>query len=223
MKLKFYIFPLSLVILCFIIALCIRFSYNDEVNAIYDYNYRADDDIEFTFKENNINNLDDIIKISDIIIECEFTGERKITDIAFYSCVKVSKVFKGDKNLVGNNLNIFEETYIFPKNKHITSTGCRIPLYAGNRYILFLNKVNFDPQRKLNDFLQSQYYPVLDSVFSIYNLSAKEQKDCMDTNNNTYTINSLNGQNIFTNNKDDLKKYYDFKKQVLEMYYENKN
>lgn len=202
MKLKYYSIPLAVVLLCVAFAVAVRFSYTNVGDKIYDYSYVSGGNLTDLFKTNKITSSSDLIAQSDIIVKAKYTGDRKVTSDAFYSTVKVSKVYKGNQAIKGANLCVIEPMAVFTKNKYVNASPSPflVPLQAGDEYILLLKQMQFDPKRKLDDFQKSQYYPVTKGAFGCYRFSNRNQSQIMDENR-TYTINSLKNFDIFTYEK----------------------
>lgn len=215
MKLKFYSIPAAIIAVCLIFAAVVRFSYTDAGDKIYDYDFVSGGDLAALFKDNQISSPSDLVKQADIIVKAKCTGERKVTASAFYTTVKVSKVYVGDRTINGTNLCIIEPMAVFADRKFINaSKPFLIPLQPGQEYLLLLKHMQFDPQRKLNNFQESQYYPVTESAFGYYRISNKNQKEPMNENK-TYTINSLKDFDIFTSIQKDLDTYNEYKAQIF--------
>lgn len=216
MKLKFYAIPAAIVAVCLVFAVIVRFSYTDGGAKVYDYAYTSDGVLSDMLKGNKITAPDDIISQAELIAEAKYTGNRKITGSAFYSQVNVTRVFKGDKTLVGKEICVIEPVSTFTKTKFVNGAGrFLIPLQKGENYLLLLKHKKFDPRRTLDDFQQSQYYPVTQGAFGCYRLFAKNQTELMDSNK-TYTINSLKGFDIFTGDRKTLNTYYKYKSRIFQ-------
>lgn len=215
MKLKMYLIPFSLILVCIIFAAITRFSYTDAGDAVYNYEYNANDVMSDLLKENKISTPVDIINQADIIVKAKYNGERKILADAFFSKVSVSKVYKGNKALLNQELCIIEPLEVFTKTQYINTGGhFTIPLQKGDEYILLLKPKEFDKSRKLNDFEKSQYYPVTQGAFGCYRVSGKRQTECIDKNKK-YTINTLQGMDIYAADRQVLDTYYDYKEQIF--------
>ena len=113
MKLKFYAIPAAIVAVCLVFAVIVRFSYTDAGAKVYDYAYTSDGVLSDMLKENKITAPNDIINQAELIAEATYTGNRKITGSAFYSQVNVTRVFKGDKALVWNEICVIEPVSTF--------------------------------------------------------------------------------------------------------------
>lgn len=215
MKLKMYLIPFSLILVCIIFAAITRFSYTDAGDAVYNYEYNANDVMSDLLKENKISSPADIIDQADIIVKAKYNGKRKIIPDAFFSEVSVSQIYKGNKALLNEELCIIEPLEVFTKKQYINARGhFTIPLQKGDEYVLLLNHKEFDKSRKLNDFEKSQYYPVTQGAFGCYRISRKRQTECLDKSKK-YTINDLLGMDIYATDSQVLDNYYDYKEQIF--------
>lgn len=217
MKARLYFIPLALAAVCLISAFVVRFSYTDSGNQIYDYPYNASDTLADYLKENNVSSPQDLIREADVIVKAKYDGERQVTTDAFFSQVKVSQVYKGDHALVGKDLCVIETISAFPKTRYMSAKGFLIPLQAGDEYILLLKQRQFDPDRKLDEFQKSQYYPAMQGAFGYYRVSNVKQTQLMNTDRQQYTLNSLKGMDLFATDQQVLNTYYQYKEQILKM------
>lgn len=215
MKLKYYSIPLVAVLLCVVFAVAVRFSYTNAGDKIYDYNFVSGGDMTDLFKTNKITSSSDLMAQSDVIVKAKYIGERKVTSDAFYSNVKVLNVYKGDQTIKGANLCVIEPLAVFTQNKFVNaSRAFLIPLQPDGEYLLCLKHMQFDSARTLDSFQKSQYYPVTQGAFGCYRFSNKNQTKIMD-DNKTYTINSLKGLDIFTDDRKVLNTYNQYKEQIF--------
>ena len=128
MKRRLYLIPLFLIIVCFGISIKTRASYKSGLQErILNYDYKANDKLEDVFNKSNINisefhSSSDLIEQSDLIVKCHFSGNRQVTDEAFYTSVFVKDVYKGNKELKGKTLTVIETVYII-ENYNITQIG----------------------------------------------------------------------------------------------------
>lgn len=211
MRPRFYAIPAAIVAVCIVFAVVVRFSYTDAGEKVYDYEYTSDGSLTDMLKENKIASPEGAVDQAELIVEAKYTGSRRVTGCAFYSQVNVSHVYKGEKALAGKEICVIEPEVIFTKTRYVNAGGSfLIPLQPGENYLLLLKHKQFDPQRKLDDFQKSQYYPVTQGAFGCYRLSAEDQTEPMD-DKKTYTINSLKGFDIFTNDRKTLDTYNQYK------------
>lgn len=215
MKLKFYAIPAAIVAACLVFAVIVRFSYTDVGSKVYDYTYTSGGVLSDMLKEEKINAPEDVINQAELIAEVKYTGNRKITEAAFYSQVTITRMNKGDKALAGKEICVIEPVSTFIKTKFVNGAGrFLIPLQKGKNYLLLLKHKQFDPKRNLDDFQRSQYYPVTQGAFGCYQLSSQNQTEIID-NNKTYTINSLKGFDIFATDRNTLNIYNQYKTQIF--------
>jgi hypothetical protein len=214
MKEKMYFIPLGLVIFCIIVATVVRFSYTNCGNEIYTYTFAAT--IPSTNKilsKNNITTVDDLINQSDIIVKCKYSGYRQITSDAFYSEVLISDVYKGDKSLIGKNINIIENVYTFPENRYLNSIDGYIPLQVNVEYLLILKHAQFDKLRHLSDFENKEYYVLTNSPFGSYRVT-QTQSGLVNSNINM-TLKTIKDLDIVTNDKKVLDIYNSYRNGII--------
>jgi hypothetical protein len=227
MKRWLYLIPLFLIIVCFGISIKTRASYQSGLQErILNYDYQANDKLEDVFNKSNINisafhSSADLIQQADLIVKCRFSGNRQVTDEAFYTSIFVTDVYKGDKERKGKTLTVIETVYII-ENYHITPNlfsisnhRFYIPLQNGNDYLLLLKKLPLNEARKPNEFLDSQYYPVSQSAFGVYRMSNIKQTKLVDPEKNHTPFNKLSEFDLFATNQKQLDTYYQYKQQIF--------
>ncbi len=215
MKLKFYAIPAAIVAACLVFAVIVRFSYTDAGSKVYDYAYTSGGVLSDMLKKEKITAPEDVINQAELIAEAKYTENRKITGAAFYSQVTVTRVYKGDKTLVGKQVCIIEPVSTFTKTKYVNGADrFLIPLQKGENYLLLLKHKQFDPRRNLDDFQKSQYYPVTQGAFGCYRLTSQNQTEIINSNK-TYTINLLKSFDIFTSDRKTLDIYNQYKEQMF--------
>lgn len=234
MKRGWYLIPLSLVMVCVITAIVVRVSYADMGRAIYDYPYSAlsdtgdlDNAIYNTQVNSNLAALlspedftirtpQDCIDKADLIVKVKFTGNRKITKNAFYSTVQIEQIYKGDSTLQKQSICIVESQPHILASKLIKSYKGWIPLQDGREYVMLLHKPIFDPRRNLNKLQQTEYFPITESPLSCFLLDSPKQTHIMYGSNQTYTINTLKGYDIFAASQVKLDQYYQYRNSIFQ-------
>lgn len=215
MKLKFYVIPAAVAAACLVFAAVVRFSYSDAGAKIYDYNYAAGGELTDVLKKNGVAAPEDVINQADLIVEAKYSGNRKVTKNAFFSEVDVGHVYKGDGTLAGKEICVIESMWTFTKTHFLNAGGTfSIPLRTGESTLLLLKHKQFDPERKLDAFQKSQYYPVTKSVFGCYRLSPGGRTELVDENK-AYTVHSLKDFNIFTGDPQTLETYKRYRAWIL--------
>lgn len=218
MKPKFYAIPAAIIAVCLVLAVVVRFSYTDVGGKIYDYQYVASGVLADLLKAEKITSPQDVINQADIIVKAKYSGERKITSTAFYSQVKISQVYKGNKSLTGKELCVIETMSTLMQTRYVNAGGhFAIPLQPGEEYVLLLKPKQFDPHRKLDDFQKTQYYPVTQGAFGCYRISDKRQTVIMkDEQNKIYTINNLKGMDVYATDRQTLDTYYQYMDRIFD-------
>jgi hypothetical protein len=222
MKKGYYIIPAVLVIFCLLTAMTTRVSYrNDLMKRIQNYNYQSNDELQNVFDSKKFHSPDDLIQQADAIIKCQFSGNRQITDEAFYTPVLVSDVYKGNSELKGKTLtivetiNVIENYKITPNYFLLTTQGFYIPLQKGEDYILLIKKLPLNKARKSGTFLDSQYYPVSESAFGVYRISDIKQTKLINIEKDNIPFSQLSGFDLFASEQEQLDTYYQYKQQIF--------
>lgn len=221
MSKKYYIVFLPLLIALLITAGVVRSSYTNIGQKYYDYPYSAvysDNDKDNILSMNNYSEFSDILTKSDLIVECKVLPGRKITDIAFYTPVKVIAVYKGGKNLVSQQLNIIENVRIRFDKKALYGYSGYIPLQENNEYILCLTRKQWNSSKRLSEYDRSQYYVTSNSAFGVFRTNSNKQTELFSLSPSNTTINTLKEIDIMTDNQTILNQYYDLKDELFKAY-----
>lgn len=223
MKKRYLIISLALIAVCFSAAIITRASYrNDLLERIQNYSYFSNDKLQNVSDKEKIHSPDDLIRQSDVIVKCRFSGNRRITDEAFYTPVSISDIYKGNTGLKGKTITIVEtvETVenekITPKCHLLLSESFYIPLQKKNDYILLLKKLPLNPAEKADAFLDSQYYPVAQSAFGVYRISDMKQTKLIDVEKENIPFHQLSKFDLFATKQNELDTYYRYKQQIFE-------
>lgn len=220
MKKRYFLIPVGLVAILLIFAVIVRLSYTDSQNTIGRYQIDCIND-DFG---NGVKNVDEeakqMLEKSDLIVKAHFTGKRIITHSAFYSTVKVDKVLKGNKSLVGNDICFINLISIPTRDKYI-QTSTILPLYKNNTYMMMLKKVKFSTKRHVKDWQKNQYYAVNNSAESVLRISDQRQTEIFgngDLKNGQlkYTVDSVKMLEMPAKDKKQLDLYYNIKTSILQ-------
>ncbi len=220
MKKRWYCIPAALTLVCLILAVTIRSSYQNAGEDIYNYGFETENTFAAVFQEFSVSDVNQIpgklIENSDLIVKVKYSGNRLVTGEGFYSPVNVEKVYKGNSNFNGKQLYILEDMSTFTYTRYVnTVSKAYLPLQRNNEYVLLLKKVQFDSGRTLNDFESSQYYPITQTAAGAYRLSSQKQTKVFSWDKKPESMNSLIGYDVPVEEKKQLDIYYELKNQVF--------
>ncbi|WP_444643178.1 hypothetical protein ACRQU7_01420 [Caproiciproducens sp. R1] len=220
MKKRWYCIPAVLALVCLVLAGVVRVSYQNAGESIYNYGFETGNTFDVVFQEFSVTDVnqmpDKLIENSDIIIRAKYSGNRFVTGEGFYSPVTVEEVYKGDSEFNGKQLYILEAVDTYTYTRYVnTISKAYLPLQKNSEYVLLLKKVQFDPERKLTDFENSQYYPITQTAAGAYRLSNQKQTKVFSWAKNPESMNSLAGYDIPVEDKKQLDIYYQLKSGVL--------
>lgn len=216
MKFKLYLIPLAALILCVALAGIVRGSYTNIGEKIYGFDITSVGNLE-AFKKAEIQSSQDLIEKSDLIVRVKFNGERLVTDNAFYSTVHISDVYKGDSKMKGKDIIITESMATFTDTKYLNGYFMSrwIPLQKDTEYLMLLKNIPFRPERKLNEFQQSQYAPITSSPAGCYRIGGQVQTKLFNFEKEKTTLNDLKGYAIYAITQEDLDRYYQLQNEVF--------
>lgn len=222
MNRKFYLIPAAFILLLCLFAGVTRTSYTDIGKGFLDYPYvsaLSDEDVDKFFLTNELSTYAQIPDRADVIVKCKVNNGQKITSDAFYTPVQISAVYKGNKGLSGHQIQIIEPITIDYRQKQLTSLFGYVPLQTGKEYILFLNKKEWDPNKRPSDFENSQYYITTNSAFGVFSAGNQKQVHTIPDNAKSYTAHKVYGTEIFTSGSKILNNYYELKSSIWKKYH----
>lgn len=133
----YYIISFIVVALVFIaVALYQRFSWNDMPNTHIEFSDYLIDVNEYTPKP-PLPSLIELIAESETIISATSTDNHLMQEYSVLTEVIVNEVYKGDINLVGQSIYVYEPFII--SNQYAVSDGGYMLMLPQSEYILFLN------------------------------------------------------------------------------------
>lgn len=160
-----------------------------------------------------------LIDDAEIIIECEFTGERSNSYLAFLSQVKVIDVLKGDESLKGTVIPVYEPVAI-GKNKTQPATARAAyfhggtPMAEGETYFLFLKKRVYAAE----DNNKKDEYVICDNPFAKINIQEKQVLVDPDA---TITLHEACSYELLAEDEESAYDYFATKELLLEMLISN--
>jgi hypothetical protein len=210
------------VIICAVVGIVVRFSYVQ--NGFGTENYRfmpwpVNASMVFSKDNLKITSVNDLVRDSDVIVKCKFTGGMTISDSEYYFPVNVEKVYKGDNTLYNNNIIIEEDIYTFVSQKSINSIGGLFPLKQGEDYILLLKKDNVSKYFAEKDIRNSEYKLLTESPFGEYRISNFKSVIVPNLNNSINYISFTKTYDFLVDSKATLDEYSLFRSQLLSKFY----
>lgn len=160
---------------------------------------------DFGWYNREIKTIDDLKQDSCLVVKVKTLDERKIKYKTMLSKVKILEVYKGDKNLVNEEVEVYEA--VFPEqrsNNLISYNGC-IPMVNDNEYILFLKSPI--PSEGYNE----KEYMYTSDKFAKYSL---KENDCF-IYNKDIKFNEVSSYNIILSDEIDIEIYKSIKDEVL--------
>ncbi|MDQ0884717.1 hypothetical protein [Peribacillus sp. V2I11] len=218
----FYISICFFILGAVIFASFTRQSFKDNVhksniNQGYKNSYVSiQNDEEFTslYFNNNINNLDQLIKESDLIVKVKVSNERELYNQAILSKMKVKEVYKNFNDQVNQYFYMFEPNY-FNFDTYMALSGYNI-LKPTQEYILFLKQLKIPNGYKYEKKEKLMYVPV-STVYSKYSINTENTTKLINSNS-TIQYEQIENYEILTDNKQTLAKFHSFKKDVLDRF-----
>lgn len=217
------LFPITaaIMIIGIVCSVVVRSSYtNKSMDDIMKYDFSAGSDITYIIDGDTelgqIDNFDDVIASSDAVILATFSGERKFIQDLFYTSIHVEKVLEG--KVTSNELVLLEPVTIMnpsesnPNGILATIDEGVVPVKENHRYILAINKMEYEPARNLNN----HYYLSTNSILSMYDLDL-EQKRLL-SSETSEPVTKLTDIEMCTTEQKQLDIYHNFKKQAIKKY-----
>lgn len=224
MSRKFYLIPLSLILVIFVMAGIDRFSYTNLGEKYYNWYYNTSldhedkSDVSDMLKGCSISSCTDIFNKADLVVKCRTEGRKTITDSLFYTPVRVLKVYRGNQSLAGKQITLLEDIKINNYFKSLDSSYGYVPLQSGQDYVLCLNKKQWNPRKIPSKAESIQYFITSDSAFGVYRVSSRRQTKLYHYDSKKNTINSTMGADVLTDSPDILDQYYGLKSELFQKY-----
>lgn len=179
---------------------------------------------DYIYMDDNEMTLEKLYNESELIVIVEPTTRRQDALIV-KTTSKVHDVLKGQKDLIGEDITVFEQYYIDKEGRIIIDSGCTIPMKLNNKYILFLKYSNDQESGNLYQYSSLLYgkYPIKDEL-DIKSISLGEYESEVDASILDYDVVSLRMDNkvayLEDVYKDEMTDFYKNKIQSLKTYEE---
>lgn len=221
MKKRWYFIPVALLCVCVVLAFAVRTTYTDTSAQSGQFDYMCSTTLQPALDTLKVKKASDmpekLIQGADLIVQVKFDGDRIFSSNAFFSTVKITRVYKGLQSFQGTDLRIVEAVNYTSFAKSLTvGNSFYIPLQKGDEYLLLLKKVPFQSSRKLTDFQKNQYYPYTQSAFGAFRM-AQEKQTKLFSENDKLTLDTLQGYDVPAGDKKSLDAYYQVKEKVMQL------
>lgn len=220
MKRRYFFIPLALLVVLLLFAVVVRLQYTDLHNNIDPVKiYCADSD--FGKDINDVSKeAKEVIGKSELVVKAHFTGKRTVTGVALYSTVKVEQVLKGDSSLNGKEICFVNLAMLMDKSTVLHSSTI-LPLYEGKTYLMLLKKVQFNPNRHIEEWQKNQYYAVKDSAECVLRIFAPKQteiygEDAGKSQERCYTVKEAEKFEMPAKDQKQLELYQKLKSRILQ-------
>jgi hypothetical protein len=173
-------------------------------------------------------NVPELEKDAEYVLKIKKIGNSQYQYHTILSQAQVIRVYKGDENLSGKYIYLYEPSFIDFKNEsYFAVAGYNIVL-IDKEYIVFLNKRKFPEGYKPNAVEQNSFLFVSflsaennNCALSKYLLNNSFQSEILDLSSDRHIkYDDIKDLEVVATEKDQLEYYNNFKKQVLELYLE---
>ncbi|MDO6657181.1 hypothetical protein [Anaerobacillus sp. 1_MG-2023] len=219
-----YMVATALIIGSIIFGLVTKNSFveNDTTNISKEYEnsiVSLNDNDEFSKKyfNNNIENIDQLIGESDLIVKGQVTNDRILFNQSLKTKIVINQVIKQTSGNVksGNEVYVFEPSY-FLYDTYVVEAGYNI-MKENEEYILFLKHLDVpkDYEYKNNEaitFLPTSTY------FGKYNLDKKGNTKVL-TNINQISYEKVQNFGVISGNENLVSKFESFKQEIENEFY----
>jgi hypothetical protein len=162
--------------------------------------------------------LNSIMNDADCIIKAEFTGERKYLAETCLAAVKVEQCYKGDGDLEGKIVYIFEPSYFNFENKlYFPYNGYNL-MKTGEEYVLFLKRWQYSKYMQFNPYYKDKAIFVLPHNSAIDKYSTAGASFDKIIGDEQFLYGDVAEYEFFAYSKDDLDKYNTIKEDVLKQF-----
>lgn len=198
------------------------------VNEIDDYNSINEIRVETVVSDSQIKSQAKSctkgLEKSQVIVIAAFNGERKSAHYSTLSTMKVERVIKGDKRLVGKSINVYENNAISAnKGKLYLRNFTPINLFEdGKEYLLFLNEFGkYD-----EDFVDYKNITIKEFIMADYFASSfctgetKSKILNKESENNIVNYNDFKSSEFIVFSENQNKIMYDLKSEIIDLYLE---
>lgn len=221
MKKRWYFIPVALLLVCVVLAFAVRTTYTDTSAQCGQFDYGCSTTLQPALDTLKVKKASDmpekLIQGADLIVQAKFDGDRIFSSNAFFSTVKITRIYKGSQSFQGTELRIVETVDYTSFMKFLSAgNGFYIPLQKGDEYLLILKKVPFQSARKLTAFQKNQYYSYTQSAFGAFRM-AKEKQTKIFKEDEKLTLNMLKGYDIPAVDQNTLATYYQVKEKVMQL------
>jgi len=185
----------------------------------------ADDEDYKSFKEYAIpySSVEELANNADLIVEVQAIGQWRMEEGYIKSTVNINKVYKGDEDILGKDIYVYEKFSVFKFPSHPAYDNCLTKYYnlmqTGNRYILFLSSRKFPENYKYSEE-ESKTYLIVNDYLGKYSLNPDEQLKLLSVNKETDIVlyKDIANYEILTCSQALLDQYSQWKKNVLDKY-----
>lgn len=226
MKKKWLIFISCFILVGVVIALVYRITLPSDVVTVEMFsNYTVSIQQESSYDEQyplgiigtNYNTFSEMDENSELIVDVKVSGERISTQDSIFTKVYVNRVYKGDKELEGTEVYVYEPFSFTRSYDHIFSYSYNL-MQDDRNYILFLQSLESlqkFPEGYIKSDLEEKSYLLVNSIFSKYELTEANVELITDSNKNYSDVcdfEIITGSNTIRNN------YITWKNSVYEKY-----
>lgn len=215
MKRKFLILWASILGICILAGIFTRLSYtNITVSRINEVNEFTCINAFFKAEDVDFNSVENLLDISDLVAKVIRTGESRHQAMTILSDVKIIDVIKGDVQLQGKTIHVYEPSYfLFKPSLYYVTMGYNL-MQEGDVYILFLQKKEASNQSGIDELEQNSYVITTNSALGKFKVDNHNQNTILDENT-SYTYGQVRHLEVLVSNKKELEFYLDVKNQVF--------